>query len=70
MLHSGRHNRTSQKGGEIMTVTITVPVKLKYEARDDLDDIEVYEKSEKIYEAAKSFDFDFPDFSECEVDIN
>ena len=53
-----------------MAVTITVPVKLKYEARDDWDDIEVYEKSEKIYEAAKRFDFDFPDFCDCDIYID
>ena len=53
-----------------MTVTITVPVKLKYEAPDDWDDIEAYEKSEKIYEAAKRFDFDFPRFCECDVNID
>ena len=53
-----------------MIVTITVPVKLKYEARDDWDDIEVYEKSEKMYEAAKSFDFEFPDFCDCDIYID
>lgn len=51
-------------------VTITVPVVLEFEAPDELKSERIYEMAEVVYEQAKTYDFDFPGFDKCRVDID
>ena len=50
-------------------VVITVPVVLEFEAPDDLKSERIYEMAEVVYEQAKTYDFDFPSFNKCDIDI-
>lgn len=53
-----------------MIVTITVPVVLEFEVPDEWSDERIYEMAEVEYNEAGMYDFDFPGFDNCRVDID